>query len=194
MKNQTLGAIAQVMDNNDAQLKKEAEKFNLFVLINELVFYKHIRERLLKSKELSLVFRRCDKGKLSFFLTLSNSFRIYDSGMMDINVYAPDDEIIKFITKNSLEAGEKRLAYKNLTKEASQFGLFIMTFDVDNYKKIREQLFENKRLASAFLAVHKAKLSLVLSNELLVKDKIIYIDINAPDEEIIKFLLGDQED
>ena len=82
-------------------------------------------------------------------------------------------------------------AWKNLAKEAAQFGIDpLMSWEEEEYKKIRMRLFANERLAAAMKMTRSEGVLIALGSDFVVNANIVHINVDASDEEIIAFLLG----
>ena len=80
--------------------------------------------------------------------------------------------------------------FVKLRQEASQFGLTLMSWEEDEYKQIRNRLLTNDQLASALKTVASEKVQVGLSHNFRIKANAVDINVDASDDEIIKFLLG----
>lgn len=108
-----------------------------------------------------------------------------------------DTEQTPAATPNAYQASgaiaqAKQLAGRDsylLREEAAQFGLHLMSWEEDAYRRLRSRLFANDTLASTLLRVGKDEMILVgLGEEFKVGIISIYINVDATDDEIIKFL------
>lgn len=79
-----------------------------------------------------------------------------------------------------------------LREEASsQFGLYLWPSDEDKYEQIRDRLFANEELASALRGAEREGVTVGLGREFHIGSAKVTIDVDATDQEIIEFLLGE---
>lgn len=83
-----------------------------------------------------------------------------------------------------------RVQFVALRKEASQFGLILMSWEEDEYQQIRNRLLTNDQLATALRVAAREKIQVGLSHDFRIGANAVDINVDASDEEIIKFLLG----
>jgi len=74
-------------------------------------------------------------------------------------------------------------------KEASQFGLHLLSSDEDEYKQIRNRLLTNDELASALKIADTDDVIVQLKRKFLIGTGYVLINIEATDREIIEFLI-----
>lgn len=83
-----------------------------------------------------------------------------------------------------------RVQFVVLRKEAFQFGLTLMLWEEDEYQQIRNRLLTNDQLATALKVAAREKIQVGLSHDFRIGANAVDINVDASDEEIIKFLLG----
>ena len=150
--------------------------------------YLQFRERLLANSQLNSALQNAKKEEVSVFLDNELEF---GAGWVEINTDATDEEIIKFLSSSVAVAKAKWVELENLRKEASQYGLYIQAYyQIEEYKKMKGRLLSNEDLASALRAAAHEKITVFLDNKFLVEKGFVSINVDAVDEEIIKFLLG----
>ena len=88
------------------------------------------------------------------------------------------------------EAKAEEIVFDELKEEASQFGLYLLSSDEDEYRQIRDRLFANEELASALRAADDEGVYIILDREFRVRTGYVVINVEAIDQEIIEFLLG----
>lgn len=183
-------AKAKKQSSRDPQfvsLRKEASQFGLNLMFWEKDEYKQIRNRLFTNDQLASALKTVNQGGI--LIALNKEFWVH-VGVVGIDVNATDNVIIKFLADSLPEAKARKASFEETRKEASQFGLNLMSWEEEKYKRIRNRLFANDQLASALRTVAREKIQVELSHEFRIGASVIDINVDASDEEIIRFLLG----
>lgn len=183
-------AIARAKGVSESKsLRDEAyQLFGINIRSHQKDVYLQFRERLFANAQLKLALQNAKKEGVSVFL--GNEFEV----QTHIVIYgsAVDDEIVEFLNKSVPVAKAKKAGLEILKNEASQYGLTIFFLrDGEYYKQIRSLLIENRFLVSALQMAEKAGLTVYPSSKFEIQSNYLEININATDEEIIKFLLGE---
>src|SRR3989338_8720620 len=168
-------------------LRKEASQFGLTLMSWEENKYRSIRNRLFSNNKLATTLRAANQEGI--LVALDNKFQV-NVGVVDININATDDEIITFLVDSLPAAKVRKASFEKFRKEASQFGLTLMSWEEDTYKQIRNRLLTNDKLASALKTAASEKIQVGLSHDFRITDNAVDIDVDASDEEITKFSLG----
>ena len=169
------------------KLRQEASQFGLTLMSWEKDEYKQIRSRLFSNNKLATTLRTVNQEGI--LIGLDNEFRV-STEVIYININATDDGIIKFLVDSLPTAKARKASFEQFREEASQFGLTLMLWEEDEYKQIRNRLLTNDQLASALKTVASEKVQVGLSHNFRITANAVDINVDASDDEIIKFLLG----
>lgn len=183
-------AIAKAKTSvKESSYREEAQKlFGLYIFSYEINEYLVIRERLFKNSRLASAIKAA--GRELSTVVLSREFGV-GSGWVDINVNAPDEEIISFLSENVLVAKTKKENFERLKKEASQYGLtMFFPSEGELYKQIKSRLATNRNLVRALQTAVGAGLTVYPGRIFYTGKNYVEINVDATDEEIITFLLG----
>ena len=183
------GAIARAKALlEEKSFRDEAyQLFGLNLWLRQEDEYLQFKGRIFVNSQLASAFQNAKKEDVGVFL--DNKFEV-ETGYVNISTDATDEKIIEFLSSSVAVAKAKWMELESLRKEASQYGIYIWSRDVERYKQMRTRLSSNKDLASALRAAAREEVVVYFDKEFLVTKGYVNINVDATDEEIIKFLLG----
>jgi len=183
------GAIARAKALlEEKSFRDEAyQLFGLNLWLRQEDEYLQFKGRIFVNSQLASAFQNAKKEDVGVFL--DNKFEV-ETGYVNISTDATDEKIIEFLSSSVAVAKAKWMELESLRKEASQYGIYIWSRDVERYKQMRTRLSSNKDLASALRAAAREEVMVYFDKEFLVTKGYVNINVDATDEEIIKFLLG----
>lgn len=185
------GAINKAKKLEEAKsLKDEAEQFGFYILPSNETDYIQLKKRWEKNDELRTAIAYAKENRVMLFIGFRNQV---DTGIgyIVIDPFADDETIIKFVRDSVPTVAALEKDYQTLKIEAQQFGLYLTRLEYREYKKIRERLLNNKKLVAAFKHAQRERVMIILATNFSVEKSLVRINVNATDEEIIKFLLGE---
>lgn len=188
------GAIAKAKGlSGKSSFKEEAKKlFGLYLLSFEEDEYLLIRERLLENDRLAYAVRIASGEGVTVLLKAGIRSQFWvGTGAVAIDINASDEEIVRFLTDSVPVAKARKAEFEELKKESTQYGMTLfLPSDGEYYKKIRSRLAESKDLVRALKIAAEQDVLVYPNNRFSIGANYLHIDVNATDEEIIKFLLG----
>jgi hypothetical protein len=174
-------------------LRREAKQFGIAISDHTDVLdaYRNIRHRLFANPTLVCTFKKAQKEGVTLFLSgLRYSKSVVREGHLIIDTNASDEDLIRFVSENWAVAKEKAIVLLALKKEAAQFGVALSSDSVGAYKQIRERLFTNEDLVSAIKTARKHSVYVSVGRFFIISERVVHINVDATDQEIIDFLLG----
>lgn len=106
------------------------------------------------------------------------------------------DRLSKMTAKDSAieQSIQSEVAFKKLEKAAKEFSIVLLSGDEEKFVKMKKRFSDDQTgpaLKDAFKKALSNNVSILLSNKFSIRNRIVFIDVNASAEDIIKFLVGE---